>query len=64
MHRTHPHAFWFRCRIGGAWTGIGLRSTSTVYFGDDPRGGMGAYGHWNVGNWCDDVQDRYIRTLI
>ena len=35
-----------------------------VYFGDDPRGGMGAYGSWNVGNWCDDVQDRYTRTLI
>ena len=35
-----------------------------VYFGDDPRGGMGAYGRWNVGNWCDDVQERYTRTLI
>ena len=35
-----------------------------VYYGDDPRGGMGAYGRWNVGNWCDDVQDRYVRTLI
>ena len=35
-----------------------------VYFGDDLRGGMGAYGRWNVGNWCDDVQDRYVRTLI
>ena len=35
-----------------------------VYFGDDPCGGMGAYGRWNVGNWCDDVQDRYTRTLI
>ena len=35
-----------------------------VYFGDHPCGGMGAYGRWNVGNWCDDVQDRYVRTLI
>ena len=35
-----------------------------VYFGDAPCGGMGAYGRWNVGNWCDDVQDRYTRTLI
>ena len=35
-----------------------------VYFGDDPSGGMGAYGRWNVGNWCDDVQARYTRTLI
>ena len=35
-----------------------------VYFGDDPRGGMGAYGRWNVGNWCEEVQGRYRRTLI
>lgn len=35
-----------------------------VYFGDDPLGGMGAYGCWNVGSWCDDVQERYVRTLI
>ena len=30
-----------------------------VYWGDDPRGGMGVYGRWNVGAWCDDVQRRY-----
>ena len=35
-----------------------------VYFGPDPQGGMGAYGRWNVGNWCADVQSRYTRTLI
>ena len=46
-----------------AWDGLSLVHVP-VYFGDDPRGGMGAYGRWNVGNWCDDVQDRYIRTLI
>jgi 3D-(3,5/4)-trihydroxycyclohexane-1,2-dione acylhydrolase (decyclizing) len=27
-----------------------------VYFGADPLGGMGVYGRWNVGNWCDNVQ--------
>jgi 3D-(3,5/4)-trihydroxycyclohexane-1,2-dione acylhydrolase (decyclizing) len=27
-----------------------------VYSGPDPLGGMGVYGRWNVGNWCDDVQ--------
>ena len=27
-----------------------------VYFGPDPLGSMGVYGRWNVGNWCDDVQ--------
>jgi 3D-(3,5/4)-trihydroxycyclohexane-1,2-dione acylhydrolase (decyclizing) len=30
-----------------------------VYHGDDPRGGLGAYGDWNVGNWVEDVQRRY-----
>lgn len=30
-----------------------------VYCGGDERGGMGAYGSWNVGNWCDDVQARW-----
>ncbi len=29
-----------------------------VYFGPDPLGGMGVYGRWNVGNWCEDVQKR------
>lgn len=27
-----------------------------VYCGDDPLGGLGAFGRWNVGNWCDEVQ--------
>lgn len=27
-----------------------------VYFGEDPLGGMGVFGRWNVGNWCDEVQ--------
>lgn len=27
-----------------------------VYFGSDPLGGLGAFGRWNVGNWCEDVQ--------
>jgi 3D-(3,5/4)-trihydroxycyclohexane-1,2-dione acylhydrolase (decyclizing) len=30
-----------------------------VYYGPDPLGGLGAYGVWNVGNWCDDVQALY-----
>ena len=30
-----------------------------VYAGKDERGGMGAYGSWNVGNWCEDVQQRW-----
>ena len=35
-----------------------------VYAGDDPRGGLGAYGSWNVGNWCEEVQHRYQSTDI
>ena len=27
-----------------------------VYYGENELGGMGVYGRWNVGNWCDDVQ--------
>jgi len=32
-----------------------------VYSGPDERGGLGAWGQWNVGNWCDDVQDAWIK---
>ncbi len=35
-----------------------------VYSGDNPLGGMGAYGSWNVGNWVEDVQARYIEQQI
>jgi 3D-(3,5/4)-trihydroxycyclohexane-1,2-dione acylhydrolase (decyclizing) len=31
-----------------------------VYCGQDPLGGLGAWGSWNVGNWCDDVQTQWI----
>ncbi len=27
-----------------------------VYSGDDPLGGLDAWGRWNVGNWVDDTQ--------
>lgn len=35
-----------------------------VYYGPDPRGGMGAYGSWNVGNWVADAQARYCAQLL
>lgn len=35
-----------------------------VYAGTDEIGGMGAYGSWNVGNWVDDVQARYLKQKI
>ena len=27
-----------------------------VYYGPDELGGMGVFGRWNVGNWCEDTQ--------
>ncbi|MCF8476348.1 MAG: thiamine pyrophosphate-binding protein [Pseudolabrys sp.] len=32
-----------------------------VYAGPDERGGLGAWGQWNVGNWCEDVQGEWIK---
>jgi 3D-(3,5/4)-trihydroxycyclohexane-1,2-dione acylhydrolase (decyclizing) len=32
-----------------------------VYSGPDERGGMGVYGNWNVGNWCEWVQNEHHR---
>ncbi len=31
-----------------------------VYCGPDELGGLGAWGDWNVGNWCDTVQRTWI----
>ena len=35
-----------------------------VYAGTAAEGGLGSYGSWNVGNWCDDVQRRYHQSAI
>ena len=35
-----------------------------VYWGEDPRGDMGVYGRWNVGDWCDEVEERYHSQLL
>ncbi|HZD89414.1 MAG TPA: thiamine pyrophosphate-dependent enzyme, partial [Pseudolabrys sp.] len=32
-----------------------------VYCGPDELGGLGAWGQWNVGNWCADVQDEWLK---
>jgi 3D-(3,5/4)-trihydroxycyclohexane-1,2-dione acylhydrolase (decyclizing) len=34
-----------------------------VYYGEHPLGRLGAYGRWNVGNWCAEVEARYHRQL-
>jgi 3D-(3,5/4)-trihydroxycyclohexane-1,2-dione acylhydrolase (decyclizing) len=31
-----------------------------VYSGDDELGGLDAWGQWNVGNWCEDVQKEWL----
>jgi 3D-(3,5/4)-trihydroxycyclohexane-1,2-dione acylhydrolase (decyclizing) len=31
-----------------------------VYCGPHELGGLGAWGEWNVGNWCDAVQQTWI----
>ena len=31
-----------------------------VYSGENPLGGLGAWGEWNVGNWCDAVQREWL----
>jgi len=35
-----------------------------VYSGPDELGGLGAWGQWNVGNWCEDVQQTWIKQDI
>jgi len=35
-----------------------------VYAGREHIAEMGAYGNWNVGNWVDDVQARYLEQNI
>lgn len=35
-----------------------------VFAGTVPENGLGAYGSWNVGNWCDDVQRRHLESDI
>ncbi|GAK56922.1 hypothetical protein U27_03886 [Candidatus Vecturithrix granuli] len=33
----------------------------SVYCGDDELGGLGVFGSWNVGNWCEAVQQEKHR---
>ena len=35
-----------------------------VYSGPNELGGLGAFGQWNVGNWCDEVQRTWIEQDI
>ena len=31
-----------------------------VYAGEDPLAGLGAWGQWNVGSWCESVQREWL----
>jgi len=35
-----------------------------VYAGTNELAGLGAYGSWNVGNWCDAVQEVYLSRNV
>jgi 3D-(3,5/4)-trihydroxycyclohexane-1,2-dione acylhydrolase (decyclizing) len=35
-----------------------------VYAGPHELGSLGAWGQWNVGNWCDDVQREWLEQEI
>jgi 3D-(3,5/4)-trihydroxycyclohexane-1,2-dione acylhydrolase (decyclizing) len=35
-----------------------------VYAGENPLGGLGAWGEWNVGNWCDAVQGEWLQQTL
>jgi hypothetical protein len=38
--------------------------TITDATANDPVGGLGVYGAWNVGDWVKDVEGRYLETAI
>ena len=51
--------------LGAAHAHAGLSLVHVpVYYGPDAASGMGAYGRWNVGNWCEEVERDYAHTLI
>jgi 3D-(3,5/4)-trihydroxycyclohexane-1,2-dione acylhydrolase (decyclizing) len=35
-----------------------------IYCGPDELGSLGAWGEWNVGNWCEDVQAAWLRQEL
>ena len=35
-----------------------------VYAGEDALGGLGAWGQWNVGNWCESVQQEWLQQEL
>ncbi len=51
-----------RAALKAAHTHDGLSVVHVpVYCGSNELGGLGAWGEWNVGNWCEDVQSAWIK---
>ena len=51
-----------RAALNAAYSHDGLSVVHVpVYAGADERAGLGAWGQWNVGNWCADVQEAWIK---
>jgi len=60
---TTPGSLREALERAGAHPGLSLVHVP-VYAGEDPEGGMGAYGDWNVGSWCERVQGEYHRRNL
>ncbi len=59
LHGGHTEAA-LRAALAEAFAYDGLSFVHVpVYFGPDPRAGLGTYGRWNVGSWVDEVQAMY-----
>ncbi|MBN1267329.1 MAG: thiamine pyrophosphate-binding protein [Anaerolineales bacterium] len=52
---SSPESLSRALELAGKHPGLSLIHVP-VYYGSNPLGGMGVYGRWNVGNWCEDVQ--------
>ncbi len=51
-----------RAGLKAAYAHAGLSVVHVpVYCGPDEMGTLGAWGEWNVGNWCDDVQSSWMK---
>jgi 3D-(3,5/4)-trihydroxycyclohexane-1,2-dione acylhydrolase (decyclizing) len=55
-----PDDFLRALREARAYDGLSVIHVP-VYYGEHELGGLGAFGSWNVGNWCEDVQREHHR---
>jgi 3D-(3,5/4)-trihydroxycyclohexane-1,2-dione acylhydrolase (decyclizing) len=56
------HADALRAALQSAHAHDGLSLVHVpVYCGPNELGGLGAWGQWNVGNWCEDVQGAWLK---